>query len=130
MTVCIAASTLGNEIVTASDHMLTLSDGAFTADATALKTHDVGIGWSVMYAGSDITAVPALVRRIQSQLDAHVAATMDWCAESTTSAGCRQLFLPAKDQQRSVTHHRAHSVVVVGRSVAVEHISTVAPAGA
>jgi hypothetical protein len=33
-----------------------------------------------MYAGSDITAVPALVRRIQSQLDAHVAATMDWIA--------------------------------------------------
>ena len=42
----------------------------------------------------------------------------------------RQLFLPAKGEQRSVAHHLAHSVVVVGRSVAGEDVSAGAPAGA
>lgn len=41
------------------------------------------------------------------------------CAESTTSAGCRQLFLPVQGQQGMSPTTWRHSVVVVGRLVAV-----------
>ena len=52
------------------------------------------------------------------------------CAESTTSAGCRQLFLPVQGQQGMSPTTWRHSVVVVGRLVAAKDVSAGAPAGA
>ncbi|MGH9418948.1 MAG: hypothetical protein ACRD3J_03160, partial [Thermoanaerobaculia bacterium] len=82
--------------------------------------------WSLAWNAADVRVTDPSVQVVQVRRTGKGC-----CAASTTSAGCGQLFLPAKDQQRSGAHHRAHSVVVVGRWVAGERdVSARAPAGA
>src|SRR5262245_10805379 len=68
MTVCVGAVNAWGEIVTASDRMLTMSQGAFSGDQAADKTDILCENWLVMYAAEDVGVVPSLLRRIQNQL--------------------------------------------------------------
>ena len=67
MTVCIASTTAYHEIVTASDHMLSM--GAFSADDVAIKIERICADWFVMWACDDVGVVPGLIRRVMSTLN-------------------------------------------------------------
>src|SRR5215831_16161120 len=68
MTVCIAAMDSQGNLVTASDQMLSMSGGTFTADETALKSMNVTRYWRVLYAADDVGIIPALIRRISAKM--------------------------------------------------------------
>ncbi|HEY1657599.1 MAG TPA: hypothetical protein VGG14_04590 [Candidatus Sulfotelmatobacter sp.] len=63
MTVCIAAITLGNEIVTVSDTMI---HGLMSsADANTVKMSALAKDWNVMWAADDITQCIPIVQRAE-----------------------------------------------------------------
>jgi hypothetical protein len=64
MTVCIAAANVLGELVTASDQMLSMANGAFSGDGAALKSVYLTTQWRAMFSG-DVGVVPSLVRRIK-----------------------------------------------------------------
>lgn len=66
MTVCIAAITAENEIVAASDHMLSMAGGDFTAESATLKDRGLNADWTILFAGNDIGVIPGVFRRITS----------------------------------------------------------------
>ena len=61
MTVCIAAITLANEIVTVSDTMITGLTSS--ADTNTVKMDPFAKDWSAMWAGSDITQCIPIMER-------------------------------------------------------------------
>jgi hypothetical protein len=61
MTVCIAAITVNNEIVTVSDTMIT--GLVSSADANTVKMDPFAKDWSAMWAGEDITQCAAIIER-------------------------------------------------------------------
>ena len=54
MTVCIAAINAFGAIVQASDQMLSMADGAFTAESVALKDMSLCRDWRAMFAAEDV----------------------------------------------------------------------------
>ncbi|MGA9988242.1 MAG: hypothetical protein WBP69_10705 [Terriglobales bacterium] len=63
MTVCIAALTLGKEIVTVSDTMIT---GLMSsADMNTVKMEPIGQDWNVMWAADDITQCVPIAQRAE-----------------------------------------------------------------
>src|SRR5687767_9935958 len=68
MTVCISAITIDNQVVAASDSMLTMAGGSFTSDGEASKSAMLAPDWSVLFAGDDIGSIPSLLRRVTVEL--------------------------------------------------------------
>jgi hypothetical protein len=69
MTVCIAAVNAFGDIVTASDQMLSMADGAFTAESVALKNAYIDPNWRAMFAAEDVGVVPGLMRQIRNRIN-------------------------------------------------------------
>ena len=74
VTVCVGAINGDDEIVTASDHMLSMSSGAFTAERAAIKEQNITHCWRVLFAAEDVGVIPGLLRRIRESVawDEHV----------------------------------------------------------
>jgi hypothetical protein len=68
MSVCIVATGGAGELVAASDHMLSMANGAFTAESAALKGVPISAHWRALFAGDDITPIPSLMRRVDGAL--------------------------------------------------------------
>lgn len=69
MTVCIGAINAFGDIVTASDQMLSMADGSFTAESVALKDLYINSDWRALFAGEDVSVLPGLMRRIGSHIN-------------------------------------------------------------
>lgn len=75
MTICIASITSEGDLIAISDHMLSVQDGTFTAEASALKDVDFSADWFALYSSDDVGVVPGLLRRVFDSI-------RDWNAET------------------------------------------------
>jgi hypothetical protein len=68
VTVCIAAKSLDQSVVTVSDMMVSFDDYIPAADQATLKTLKMGARWNCLFAGNDIGPAIAVADRADSEL--------------------------------------------------------------
>jgi hypothetical protein len=73
VTICLAASTINDLIVTVSDRRIAWGDdfgsGTPADDDGTLKTALIAKGWGIMFAGDDLRPVPTLLADIKQRLE-------------------------------------------------------------
>jgi len=85
VTVCIASiAESGRSIVVATDQMVSMT--TVSADHTVVKGDFMGVSWFAMWAGDDITVIPAIIKIARDKLEGEDSKSFNWTATQVAAA--------------------------------------------